>query len=259
MKATLGGKPVPRYRPIYVRKEAILTFGFAQTGSRAYLSVAGGFDVPQVMESKSTYLRAKIGGVKGRPIDKGDELPIGTIGPHQAAFVGRMERSAKEGDSFVTVPWSIDGSFVFAKGPIRIMEGLQYDWFTEESQRTFVTEPYTITMQADRMGYRLEGVKLTFREKRDLISEPVTFGAIQVPADGNPIILMADRQTTGGYAKIGQVALVDLPRLAQMRPGDKICFAWTTLTEAEKSYAKQETYLAALKDSLCGNLAEKLT
>lgn len=119
MKATLGGKPVPRYRPIYVRKEAILTFGFAQTGSRAYLSVAGGFDVPQVMESKSTYLRAKIGGVKGRPIDKGDELPIGTIGPHQAAFVGRMERSAKEGDSFVTVPWSIDGSFVFAKGPIR--------------------------------------------------------------------------------------------------------------------------------------------
>ncbi len=221
MKATLGGKPVPRYRPIYVRKEAILTFGFAQTGSRAYLSVAGGFDVPQVMESKSTYLRAKIGGVKGRPIDKGDEL------------------------------------FVFAKGPIRIMEGLQYDWFTEESQRTFVTEPYTITMQADRMGYRLEGVKLTFREKRDLISEPVTFGAIQVPADGNPIILMADRQTTGGYAKIGQVALVDLPRLAQMRPGDKICFAWTTLTEAEKSYAKQETYLAALKDSLAATLQKK--
>lgn len=257
MKVTLGGKPVPRYRPIYVRKEAILTFGFAQTGSRAYLSVAGGFDVPQVMESKSTYLRAKIGGVKGRPIDKGDELPIGTIGPHQAAFVGRMERSAKEGDSFVTVPWSIDGSFVFAKGPIRIMEGLQYDWFTEESQRTFVTEPYTITMQADRMGYRLEGVKLTFREKRDLISEPVTFGAIQVPADGNPIILMADRQTTGGYAKIGQVALVDLPRLAQMRPGDKICFAWTTLTEAEKSYAKQETYLAALKDSLAATLQKK--
>lgn len=168
MKATLGGKPVPRYRPIYVRKEAILTFGFAQTGSRAYLSVAGGFDVPQVMESKSTYLRAKIGGVKGRPIDKGDELPIGTIGPHQAAFVGRMERSAKEGDSFVTVPWSIDGSFVFAKGPIRIMEGLQYDWFTKESQRTFVTEPYTITMQADRMGYRLEGVKLTFKENGTL-------------------------------------------------------------------------------------------
>ena len=168
-----------------------------------------------------------------------------------------MERSAKEGDSFVTVPWSIDGSLVFAKGPIRIMEGLQYDWFTEESQRTFVTEPYTITMQADRMGYRLEGVKLTFREKRDLISEPVTFGAIQVPADGNPIILMADRQTTGGYAKIGQVALVDLPRLAQMRPGDKICFAWTTLTEAEKSYAKQETYLAALKDSLAATLQKK--
>ncbi len=107
------------------------------------------------------------------------------------------------------------------------------------------------------MGYRLEGVKLTFREKRDLISEPVTFGAIQVPADGNPIILMADRQTTGGYAKIGQVALVDLPRLAQMRPGDKICFAWTTLTEAEKSYAKQETYLAALKDSLAATLQKK--
>ena len=161
-----------------------------------------------------------------------------------------MERSAKEGDSFVTVPWSIDGSFVFAKGPIRIMEGLQYDWFTEESQRTFVTEPYTITMQADRMGYRLEGVKLTFREKRDLISEPVTFGAIQVPADGNPIILMADRQTTGGYAKIGQVALVDLPRLAQMRPGDKICFAWTTLTEAEKAMPSRKLIWRHLRTPL---------
>jgi antagonist of KipI len=258
MKATLDGKPVPTYRPVYVRRKATLAFGFAQTGCRAYLAVAGGFDVPPVMESKSTYLRAKIGGVEGRALKAGDELAIGTIDPHQAAFVGRMERSAKGDAPFVTVPWSIDGRFVFNKGPIRVTEGLQYDWFKEESLKAFVTDSYTITTQADRMGYRLDGTKLEFKEKRDLISEPVTFGAIQVPADGKPIILMADRQTTGGYAKIGQVILVDLPRLAQLRPGDSIHFEWTTLTEAEQKYAKQEGYMGALKDSLAEALKKKI-
>ena len=123
MKATLGGKPVPRYRPIYVRKEAILTFGFAQTGSRAYLSVAGGFDVPQVMESKSTYLRAKIGGVKGRPIDKGDELPIGTIGPHQAAFVGRMDAAPRKEIPLSRFPGPLMAALSLLKAPSASWKG----------------------------------------------------------------------------------------------------------------------------------------
>ena len=243
LQAKLGGVPVPMNRAIYVKEDSTLLFGMAKTGTRGYLTVAGGFDVPLVMGSESTYLRAKLGGVGGAPLKDGEELTVGALTESQKAFAAELSKQG--GKAFSSMGWSLPNGGVLKPGPIRVAEGLQYDWFTEESYHIFFGRPYTITPQSDRMGYRLSGEEpLTYKEKgKSLISEPVTSGSIQVPADGNPIILMADRQTTGGYPKIGQVVQADLPRLAQLRPGEKIRFKLVTLTEAEEALAKQREFL----------------
>ncbi len=245
--ARLGGKPVPRNRAIYVKEDSTLTFGFAAQGARGYLAVAGGFDVPVVMDSKSTYLRAKIGGVDGEPLKDGTVLETGPLTAKQEAFAAVLAKQG--GKSFSSMGWSIPDSDIFDHEPIRVTEGLQYDWFDEAALQLFTDSPYTITPQSDRMGYRLSGAPIPYKDSSlELISEPVTFGSIQVPADGNPIVLMADRQTTGGYAKIGQVIQADLPRLAQMKPGEKIYFRFVTLAEAEKALLKQEAFLDQVKN-----------
>ena len=247
--ATIDGKPVPRFRPIYVKRACQMRMGFARQGSRGYIAVAGGYDVPIVMGSKSTYLRAKMGGYKGRPLTEGDELAVGKSTTKIAAFQKAMEQNT-DSKAFATVAWAAPSSFIFDTANIRITQGLQYDWFTQDSIQTFLTSGYVITMQADRMGYRIKGPTLSYKEKKELVSEPVTFGAIQVPADGNPIILMVDRQTAGGYAKIGQVVCADLPRLAQYKPEMAIHFKMVTLAEAEKLYLKQEKYIQTLAETI---------
>lgn len=250
MGARLNGIPVPRNRPVYARTDALLRFGFASRGARAYLAVAGGFDVPPVMNSKSTYLRAQMGGWKGRALKGGDQLPLGTPSKKQQAIITRLAGMPSRNGVFSTVPWGAKTDFIFEEAPIRVTSGLQYDWFTKGSLDGFFSTPFRITTNSDRMGYRLQGAPLAFREKRDLISEPINLGAIQVPPDGQPIILMADRQTTGGYPKIAQVILADLPRLAQMKPGQSLSFQLVTLNEAERSYEKAETFLEALQQEI---------
>ena len=234
---------------VYVKEDSLLTFGFAQEGCRGYLAVAGGFAVSKVMGSKSTYLRAKLGGFQGRPLADGDELETGSLEADQETLAQRLAKMP--GKKFSTFGWSIPESELFSAAPIRVAEGLQFDWFKDESVWTFFNTPYAITAQADRMGYRMAGTKLEYKEEgRQLISEPVTFGSIQVPADGNPIILMADRQTTGGYPKIGQVIQADLPRLGQMKPGQNVYFQLVNLTQAEKALLRQETFLQEAKKML---------
>ena len=247
--ATIDGKPVPRFRPIYVKRDCQLRMSFARQGSRGYFAVAGGFDIPLVMSSKSTYLRAKMGGYKGRPLTDGDELTIGKVSAKLDAFRTAMSHNSDD-KAFSTVSWAAPGSFIFDTSTIRVTKGLQYDWFTEESIKTFFSAGYAITMQADRMGYRLQGPTLSYKEKKELVSEPVTFGAIQVPADGNPIVLMVDRQTAGGYAKIGQVVCADLPRLAQYKPEMELHFQLVTLADAEKLYIQQENYVRTLAETI---------
>ena len=247
--ATIDGKAVPRFRPIYVKRDCQMRMGFARQGSRGYFAVAGGFDIPLVMGSKSTYLRAKMGGYQGRPLTDGDELTVGRTSEKIVAFRKAMSHNS-DSRAFATVSWSAPGGFIFDTATIRVTKGLQYDWFTDESIKTFFSAGYVITMEADRMGYRLKGPALSYKEKKELVSEPVTFGAIQVPADGNPIVLMVDRQTAGGYAKIGQVVCADLPRLAQYKPEMELHFQLVTLAEAEKLYIQQETYLKTLAETI---------
>ena len=240
--AKLGGKPVPLNRAVYVKEDSALSFGFAAKGARGYLTVAGGFAVPEVMNSKSTYLRAKIGGVGGAPLADGTELETGDLTAEQEKLAAA--RAGLGGKPFSTLGWSVGTESLFAGEPIRVTQGLQADWFSHATLHAFFRSGYTITAQSDRMGYRLSGTPLPYKDSSlEMISEPVTFGSIQVPADGNPIILMADRQTTGGYAKIGQVIQADLSRLAQMKPGQTIYFQPVTLTQAEEALARQADFL----------------
>ena len=240
--AKLGGKPVPLNRAVYVKEDSALSFGFAAKGTRGYLTVAGGFAVPEVMNSKSTYLRAKIGGVGGAPLADGTELETGDLTAEQEKLAAAL--AGLGGKPFSTLGWSVGTESLFAGEPIRVTQGLQADWFSNATLHAFFRSGYTITAQSDRMGYRLSGTPLPYKDSSlEMISEPVTFGSIQVPADGNPIILMADRQTTGGYAKIGQVIQADLSRLAQMKPGQTIYFQPVTLTQAEEALARQADFL----------------
>jgi antagonist of KipI len=252
LSPSIDGKFVPLWRPVFVKKGSQLRFGQCKAGCRSYLAVAGGFDVPRVMGSASTYLRAGIGGFKGRPLQAGDELKLSP--PNNRSIRMIHDFSSKLGDrKFVGTKWSVSAEFIPISNKIpsiRVIKGRQYHLFSKESQKSFFREPFEITTQSDRMGYRLKGPILSLASAEEMISEAVNFGTIQVPPDGNPIVLLADRQTTGGYPKIGQVATVDLPYIAQLKPGDKIKFVEVSHEEAQRLYLEREREIQQLKRAL---------
>lgn len=235
LSPSLNDRPMDMSCPIRVQKGDVLTFGQPKNGCRAYLAVHGGININKVMGSYSTYLRAQFGGYKGRALQKGDRLEYR---PYNSE-------------------WEVIGSNWFASSTIhkepegiqkvRVVEGRQFEEFTKESKDAFVKETYTVSSQSDRMGYRMEGVSLQLSKQKEIISEAVTFGTIQVPANGKPIILMADSQTIGGYPKIADVISVDLPVVAQAKPGDSLQFEWVTLDKAQRLYLNQENQLKLLK------------
>ena len=247
LSAVIDGQAVPLWRPILVRQGSRLEFGSPGRGCRAYLSVAGGVDVPLVMQSRSTYLRAQLGGFEGRPLQSGDLLNPRSASPSVSQRIKRMSERDSE-RLFVATDWFAGSDLAeYGDDPtIRVMSGGQSDWFDDESCEAFVSEPFSITRQSDRMGYRLAGPTLRFIQPRELISEAVTVGTVQVPPEGQPIILMADRPTTGGYAKIAQVATVDIPVLAQLKPGAKIRFLMISVDEAQELYRSREAMIRRL-------------
>ncbi len=243
----IEGVPLPMNRPVYIKKACLLQFLRPRRGCRGYLAVRGGFAVPEVMGSKSTYLRAGLGGFCGRALERGDLLPL----QGAAAF---SRRGWRENQPCFSAPaWYIPGICPpagEAELQVRYVRGAQWDAFAEMSQDAFRQQAFSVTNQSDRMGYRLEGENLRLREPLEMISEAVAFGTVQVPPDGNPIILMADRQTAGGYPKIAQVILADLPLLGQTSPGKKLRFSEVSLAEAQHIYRMQETALQALRRAL---------
>jgi antagonist of KipI len=231
-----GGLAVPMWRPIWFRQGSELSFKHPVSGCRAYLAVSGGLDVPEVMGSRSTYLRGKVGGLHGRALQARDVIPI-KITPHEdkPLFVGT---AGPESEAFYAPTWSATPRHGYV-GPdpiVRVTRGREYGDFQEEALQHFITERYRIQPDSDRMGYRLSGPPLLLHTLREYISEGVADGTVQVPADGQPIILMADRQTLGGYPKIAQIISVDLPLVAQLRPGGNIRFREVSIAEAEKLY-----------------------
>ncbi|AXF56330.1 biotin-dependent carboxyltransferase family protein [Salicibibacter kimchii] len=227
--------------PLFVPAESMLTFKSVPYGNRAYLAVAGGIDVPIVMNSKSTYVRAGIGGMKGRALKKDDRLSIGEKGKEANKRFEQISQKAN-GRAFAK-NWGANGRLLDREQQkIRVFPGSHFKQFTTESQKRFFQQTFTVSTQSDRMAYRLqteEDAPIERQESYSLLSEAVAFGTVQIPNDGQPIVLMADRQTTGGYPRFAQVAAVDLGRFAQFRPNEKIMFEPITLKEAEMLYLKQ--------------------
>lgn len=209
----------------------MLSFAGIKSGCRSYLAVAGGFEIEMVMGSAATYLRGKLGGCEGRALKAGDVLTTGQS-VSQTIFPGLAFPS---------------DALPQQRETIRVISGPQDDAFTAQGIKTFFSESYTVTNEADRMGYRLDGPKIEHKSGADIISDGIAPGAIQVPAHGTPIIMLADRQTTGGYTKIANVISVDLPAVAQKKPGESIRFEQISIREAQQLYREREQRLEQLK------------
>ncbi|MEJ8546296.1 5-oxoprolinase/urea amidolyase family protein [Brevibacillus borstelensis] len=243
MEAAADDKPLPLWKPVWVRAGTVIRFGVSKLGARTYIAVAGGVQCPLVMNSRSTYARAGIGGYEGRALQKGDELKADEPG-RQSKKLGELLQKQAKGGAFYAPDWRIAADHLpryHGHPVVRVVKGNQSDWFTEESRNAFFGQEFRVSPQSDRMGYRLEGPRLEKLDKsRELVSEAVTFGTVQVPAEGNPIVLLADRQTTGGYPKIAQIISVDLPLIVQTKPGDVIRFREVVHQEAERLLLERE-------------------
>jgi len=230
----LNGESMPRYAAVKVKAGDTLSFGQAKDGCRAYLAFAGGLDIPVVMGSKSTNLKCKFGGYQGRKLQTGDFIPFAAPKTDLPFFLLRTLEIPKFGDSVT----------------LRVLSGPQDDAFTETGMHTFFHETYQVTTRFDRMGCALEGPTVECKDKADIISDGIAAGAVQIPSSGKPIIMLADRQTTGGYTKIGTVASVDLPLLAQRKPGDSVRFESISISEAQKLLRREAKKLRKLNHYL---------
>jgi KipI family sensor histidine kinase inhibitor len=208
----VNGRPLPMWLAVFVRRGSVLDFAGQRTGARAYLAVAGGIAVPPVLGSRATYLSGGFGGYQGRALRAGDVLPLGRAPADLLALAGQ-ELPPEARPAYAEAP------------TVRAIPGPQDDYFTAEALATFFSSEYVVSATADRMGYRLQGPHLAHRGAAEIISAGVVTGAVQVPADGQPIVLMADHQTSGGYPVIATVLSADIPLLAQCLPGSRLRFA----------------------------------
>ena len=240
---TLNGTKIELWQSYLVNRGDILKMGICRSGLRNYLAFAGGIDVPIIMNSKSTNLKAKVGGFNGRKLMTGDVLSVG---------VGSLE-----------APLTLNKHYIptYSKDiKVGVILGQQDDHFTEAGIKTFLNETYTVTQESDRMGIRLSsvsGATIEHKNGADIISDGITFGAILVPGSGQPIVMMADRQTTGGYTKIGNIISSDLAKLAQATPGTKVKFVEYTLEQAVQAIKNndiiinnQNSYVSPIKEEV---------
>lgn len=219
----LDGKRIPMWRPVQVLAGSILNIGTAKRGMYGYLIVKG-LHVPTILGSTSTYEKAEL----GKRLQAGDTFHV------LPSFTQKAS-------------WSLQSPVFNKQVTIRVTKGTEYELFTEESRNEFFNTPYIVTAEANRMGYRLQGAALQQKVPQELLSAAVTEGTIQVPPNGQPIVLMADRQTTGGYAKIAQALSTDLPQLAQCTPGTSFHFQLVSLEEAQASILREHRAYELLK------------
>ena len=234
---TLNGEPVEIWSTHVLVEEDVIAFKSIRKGCRSYLAINGGFEVPRIMESRSTYLSGKFGGLEGRPLRRGDILyardillPLGRLGIRfPGDWIPPLEKEVL----------------------LKVIPGPQDHHFTEEGFKTFYSASYQVTPQCDRMGVRLDGPGIERRPdvEESIISEGLTSGAIQVPGDGKPMIILTEL-VTGGYTKIATVISTDIPKVAQMKPGDRARFEPISIERAHALLKKQEERLKNFKDYL---------
>ena len=218
---------VPVNEPVEVAAGTQLALGPLLDGARAYLAVRGGIAVPEVMHSCSTFIPATMGGFQGRSLQTGDRLAVG-------------ERKSGVCRKRPQLNACLD---LLSRDRIRVTPSLQFDWFDQETTGRFCEETFAVTDDSNRSGLRLMGSPLNPAKRGQLLTEGIALGAVQVPPDGQPIILFVDQQTTGGYAKIANVLAADLPKVGQLRPREKVRFQFVTIPEAVKLLREQEQAL----------------
>ena len=221
----LNGEPISNWTCHLAQPGAVLDFAGRKSGIRAYLAISGGVDVPLIMDSRATYLLGRFGGLEGRALRPQDHLPILAPAAQLRNFTGRV--------------FPEDHRPPYRKNPtLRVVPGPFADFFSREAIQVFFSTQYTITPQSDRMGYRLQGEPLRRQKPKELISCGLANGTIQVPPDGQPIILLADRQSIGGYPILATLILADLPLIAQCAPGDQLRFSPVSIDEAREEYLR---------------------
>ncbi len=229
-----GGQPIPPRTRIVIPAKTAVRFGAARRGARAYLAVAGGIAVPPTLGSRATHLISAMGGVEGRALRAGDTLPLGAAGkppkttPVPSSLTGLPDHHAR----------------------IRVLPGPQDDYFVPAALDALQSASYSIGRNSDRMGFRLEGPILEHARGADIISDATPLGALQVPASGQPILLMADRQTAGGYPKIATVITADMAVAGQLAPGDRIAFSVCSPREALAALIAQERALMTVEGAV---------
>ncbi|WP_215699080.1 biotin-dependent carboxyltransferase family protein [Clostridium sp. MCC353] len=231
----INDRPVSMNRALQVKRGDVLKFGYPKSGRYAYIAFAGGLDVQPVMGSRSTHTKSLLGGFRGGRLEAGALIRLRN--PRK-----RLRRMNKRDLS--------DWKDIYKEEPVkpssellRVIMGPQEDYYTKEGIKTFLNTEYKIHVDSDRMGYRLEGEPVEAVQGVDIISDGIAFGAVQITPDGMPIIMLADRQTTGGYAKIANVISVDIPRLVQLRTNEKVRFTACSVEVAQRLYrARQEEF-----------------
>lgn len=231
----MGQDPValPAHQSVTLTRGQRFRIGALPDGSTATLAVEGGFALPEIYGSRSTYGRAGIGGFKGRALAQGDALPL------------RLGQASARAEIRVAEDGYLDG-----QGPFRVILGPQRDFFTDAAVEVFLSSAYAVTREADRMGMRLDGPVLEHARGYNIVSDGIVTGAVQVPGNGLPIVLLADHQTTGGYPKLAAVISADIPRLGRLRPGDEIRFEEVSVEAAEAAIREHEAGLRRLIDGM---------
>jgi biotin-dependent carboxylase-like uncharacterized protein len=227
---TINDAPAPTWTTLALQAGDVVKIGAARAGVRGYVAVAGGIDVPPVLGSRATYLRGRMGGVHGRALARDDRLPLG-----RARTAGRrtLPEAARPRWGGETV--------------LRVVLGPQADRFTNEGVVTFLDSAYEVLPQSDRMGARLNGPRIAHAGGHDIISDGIALGAVQVPGDGLPIVLLVDRQSTGGYTKIATVCSFDIARVGQAKPGQRLRFTAVDVAAAHRLLRESDAALAAVE------------
>lgn len=243
--ASLDGTPVPAWRALRVPAGALLAL---YDGCRTTIAIGGGLDVPTVLDARGTSLRARFGGFCGRALQKHDVLSVAGRSRRSQRIMAELELQSRTSAHWAT---SLSLRPRYSATPtVRFIPGPEHALLTDVSRDALHADSFRLAPESDRMGFRFSGVPLSLTVTRDMLSSGVTAGTIQLPPGGAPIILMADRQTTGGYPRLGEVIAVDLPLVAQLRPGDNLRFARVTLDEAHALYRARERDLATATRAL---------
>lgn len=226
MAVNVNGSAAPTWTTHILKSGDVVKLGPARSGVRSYVAFSGGLDIPVVMGSRSTYLRGRLGGLEGRALRKGDRLCLAAASPP------RPSRVAKH-----AIP-------DYASEPmVRVVMGPQADRFTEGGIVAFLGGAYEVLPQSDRMGARLRGERISHSRGHDIVSDPIALGSIQVAGDGQPIVLLVDRQTAGGYTKLATVCSFDIRRIAQLKPGRTLRFSAVTVEEAHRLLREADAVL----------------